>query len=224
MRKIKFVVLKALLLVFIIFSFSLSLDGQDFDILIKNGKIVDGTGNPWFYSDIGIIGDKIIEIGNLAGKKAAKVIDAKGLVVTPGFIDVHTHCDGALWGPKYNSLINYITQGVSTVVVGNCGGAIFKIAEAKEEGEKSGIGTNVAMLVGFGVIRSEVMGEENRPASPEELGKMKALLHQAMKEGAWGMSTGLQYIPDRYASTEEIIEMTKVIGEYDGVYASHQRE
>lgn len=224
MRKISFIVFKASLLVFITYTLSLSLAGEDFDILIKNGKIVDGTGNPWFYSDIGIIGDKIVEIGNLARKQAARVINAKGLVVTPGFIDVHTHCDGALWGPKYNSLINYVTQGVSTVVVGNCGGAIFKIAEAKEEGEKFGIGTNVAMLVGFGIIRSEVMGEENRSASPEELGKMKALLRQAMKEGAWGMSTGLQYIPDRYASTEEIIEMTKVVGEYNGVYASHLRD
>jgi len=224
MRRISFIVLKALLLIFVASTLSLNLVGEDFDILIKNGKIVDGTGNPWFYNDIGIVGDKIVEIGDLAGKQAARVIDAKGFIVSPGFIDVHTHCDGALWDSKYNSVINYVTQGVTTIVVGNCGTGSYNIAEAKEQSEKLGIGINVALLAGFGTIRREVMGAENRPASANELGEMKALLRQAMEEGAWGMSTGLQYIPHRFASTEEIIEMAKKVSEFDGVFTSHQRD
>jgi N-acyl-D-amino-acid deacylase len=224
MRTVRFIVLNVLLLLFVSSTLSFNLAGEDFDILIKNGKIVDGTGNPWFYNDIGIIGDKIVEIGNLTEKQAAKVINAEGLIVSPGFIDVHTHCGGALSNSKYNSLINYVTQGVTTVVVGNCGTGSPNIAEAKEQGEKLGIGINIAPLVGFGAIRSKVLGEENRPASLEELREMKALLRQAMEEGAWGMSIGLQYIPDRYASTEEIIEITDAIGEFDGIFTSHQRD
>ena len=194
-----------------------------FDILVKNGKIVDGTGNPWFYGDIGIIGDTIAEIGDLSGKTAAKTIDAKGLAVSPGFIDIHTHCDGGLGRPDANANLNYLIQGTTTVVTGNCGDGTFKIAEIKDKWEKQGIGTNAVHLVGFGTVRSSVMGVEPRDATPEELDRIKEIVRQAMKEGAWGMSTGLEYIPGRYATTDEIIEVTKVVGEYGGVYASHQR-
>jgi N-acyl-D-aspartate/D-glutamate deacylase len=195
----------------------------EFDILVKNGKIIDGTGNPWFYGDIGIIGDTIAEIGDLSGRKADKTIDAKGLVVSPGFIDMHTHCDGGLGRPDANANLNYLIQGTTTVVTGNCGDGTFKLAETKDKWEKQGIGTNAVHLVGFGTVRKSVMGVEPRDATSEELDKIKEIVRQAMKEGAWGMSTGLEYIPGRYASTEEIIEVTKVVGEFGGVYASHQR-
>ena len=196
-----------------------------FDILVKNGKIVDGTGNPWFYGDIGIRGDTIVEIGNLAGKTAAKTIDAKGLVISPGFIDMHTHCDGELGRVDNNANLNYLTQGVTTVVVGNCGGSVsLKVAETKKKWEDQGIGTNVVYLVGHGTIRRSVMEEEPREATPEEIEKMQAILRQAMKEGAWGMSTGLEYIPGRYGNTEEVIELTKVVGEFGGIYTSHMRD
>ncbi len=197
--------------------------GEKFDILVKNGKIIDGTGNPWFYGDIGIIGDTIVEIGDLSGRTAAKTIDAKGLAVSPGFIDVHTHCDGGLGRPDANANLNYLIQGTTTVVTGNCGDGTFEIAETKDKWEKQGIGTNAVHLVGFGTVRRSVMGVEPRDATPEELDKIKEIVRQAMKEGAWGMSTGLEYIPGRYAATEEIIEVTKVVGEFGGVYASHQR-
>ncbi len=196
-----------------------------FGILVKNGKIVDGTGNPWFYGDIGIRGDTIVEIGNLAGKTAAKTIDAKGLFISPGFIDMHTHCDGELGIVDNNANLNYLTQGVTTVVTGNCGGSVsLKVAETKKKWEDQGIGTNVVFLVGHGTIRSSVMEEEPREAIPEEIEKMQAILRQAMQEGAWGMSTGLEYIPGRYGSTEEIIELTKVVGEFGGIYTSHMRD
>ena len=194
-----------------------------FDILVKNGKIIDGTGNPWFYGDIGITGDTIAEIGDLSGKTATKTIDAKGLAVCPGFIDMHTHCDEGLGRPESKANLNYLIQGTTTVVTGNCGDGAFKIAETKDKWEKQGIGTNAVHLVGFGTVRRSVMGVEARGATPEELEKIKEIVRQAMKEGAWGMSTGLEYIPDRYAATEEIIEVAKVVGEFGGVYASHQR-
>ena len=221
---------KRLLLIFFglligLFSFlSLRSKDVDFDILIKNGKIVNGTGNPWFYGDIGIKADTIVEIGNLAGKRAAKTIDAKDMVISPGFIDMHTHCDRGLGRVSSNANLNYLTQGVTTVVTGNCGGSVsLKVAETKAQWEEQGIGTNAVFLVGHGSIRRSVMGEEPREATPEEIEKMKEILLQAMEEGAWGMSTGLQYIPGRFATTDEVIALTKVVGEFGGIYTSHQR-
>jgi len=213
-------------LIVLVFSFAvLSKSGTGkFDILVKNGKIVDGTGNPWFLGDIGITGDTIVAIGDLSGKTAAKTIDAKGLVVSPGFIDMHTHCDSALTNPDVKANLNYLIQGTTTVVVGNCGGGTFKIAETKAKSEKQGIGTNLVMQVGHGTIRREVMEVEPRESTPEELEKMKAILRQAMKEGAWGMSTGLEYIPGRFSSREEVIELVKVVAEFGGIYNSHQRD
>ncbi len=212
-------------LTIMIFSFAVcsKIGTKKFDILIKNGKIVDGGGNPWFYGDIGITGDTITEIGDLTGKTADKTIDAKGLVVSPGFIDMHTHCDNGLGEVDSKANLNYLIQGTTTVVTGACGSGTFKVAEIKDKWEKQGIGTNAVHLVGFGLVREEVMGLEPREPTPEELEKMKSLVRQAMKEGAWGITTGLEYIPGRYASTEEVIELTKVAGEFGGIYSSHQR-
>lgn len=195
----------------------------DYDILITNGRIVDGKGEPGFYGDIGIKRDTIVEVGDLSGKTATKTINAQGLVVSPGFIDIHTHCDEGLGKPESKANLNYLIQGTTTVVTGNCGDGTFKIAEIKDKWEKQRIGTNAVHLVGFGTVRKEVMGVEPREPTHEEIERMKLIVRQAMKEGAWGMSTGLEYIPDRYASTEEIIEVAKVVGEFGGVYASHQR-
>ena len=194
-----------------------------YDILIVNGQIVDGSGNPSFYGDIGITGDSIVAVGNLGEKAADKKIDAEGLVVAPGFIDMHTHCDEGLGQVDSNVNLNYLIQGTTTVVTGNCGSGTFRIAEIKSSWENQGIGTNAIHLVGFGDVRKEVMSREPREATPDEIEQIKSIVRQAMKEGAWGMSTGLEYIPDRYASTEEIIEVAKVVGEYGGVYSSHQR-
>jgi N-acyl-D-aspartate/D-glutamate deacylase len=174
---------------------------EDFDILIRNGRIVDGTGAPAFHGDIGIIDD----------------------TVSPGFIDVHTHCDYGLGRPGSNVNLNYLIQGVTTVVTGNCGAGTFEIADTKAQWEEQGIGTNAVHLVGFGDVRRAVMGTEPRESEPEELEKMRSILRQAMREGAWGMSTGLDYVPDRYSTTEEIIQATKVVAEFGGIYASHQR-
>jgi len=196
---------------------------ENYDLIIAGGTILDGTGNPRFTGDIGIRGDAIVKVGNLSGQTASRTIDARGLAVSPGFIDMHTHCDGGLGEIDANINLNYLIQGTTTVVTGNCGDGTYKVAEIKEKWEEQGIGTNAIHLVGFGTARSEVMGQEPRAAGPEELIKIKEIVRQAMKEGAWGMSTGLEYIPDRYAASEEILELAKVVGEYRGVYASHQR-
>lgn len=196
---------------------------EEYDILIVNGKIVDGTGNPWFYGDVGIRGDTIVDVGRLSDKKATKTIDAEGLVVSPGFIDLHTHSDSGLGRIDSNVNLNYLIQGTTTNVTGNCGGGTYKIAETKNKWEEQGIGTNAVHLVGHGTVRREVMGVEPREATPEEIEKMKDILRQSMEEGAWGISTGLEYIPGRYANTEEVIELTKVVQEFGGIHASHMR-
>ena len=196
---------------------------KDFDVLIRNGRIVDGTGSPSFQGDVGIVGDTIVAIGDLAGRGALETIDAEGLVVSPGFIDVHTHADGGLGRPGSNRNLNYLNQGVTTVVTGNCGSGTFEIAKTKAEWESRGIGTNAVHLIGFGDVRRAVMGTQPREAEADELEQMLSIVRQAMNEGAWGMSTGLEYVPDRYATTEEIIDAAKVVAEFGGIYASHQR-
>jgi N-acyl-D-amino-acid deacylase len=223
MNKVPYLGYFCFILLAISSTYSCDQTAASYDILITNGVIIDGTGNPGFAGDIGIVGDTIVDVGDLSGKKAAKIIDAGGLAVSPGFIDMHTHCDSGLGQIDSNINLNYLIQGTTTVVTGNCGDGTFKVAEIKKRWEGQGIGTNAVHLVGFGTVRNEVMGVEPRDAMPEELEKIKEIVRQAMEEGAWGMSTGLEYIPGRYAATEEIIEVAKVIGEYGGVYASHQR-
>ncbi len=196
---------------------------EDFDILIENGKVIDGTGDPWFYADVGITGNSIVAIGDLASKTARTTIDAEGLVVSPGFIDVHAHSERGFGEADSSANLNYLLQGVTTVATGQDGGGTFKVAETKAKWEALGIGTNAVHLVGFGAVREEVMGVEAREPTPEELEKMRSLVRQAMEEGAWGMSSGLEYVPGRYATTEEIIEVARVVGEFGGVYSSHQR-
>lgn len=194
-----------------------------YDLIIRHGKLLDGSGNPWYYADIGIRGDTIAKIGDLSGDSAEQVIDAAGSIVTPGFIDMHTHCDWGLGEPATKANLNYLSQGVTTVVTGNCGHGRLEIADIAELWNQQGIGTNAVQLAGFGTIRRAVLGLEERAPTTAELDQMKALLAKAMQEGAWGLSTGLQYIPDRYSTTEEIIALAKVAAAYGGIYTSHMR-
>ena len=191
------------------------------DLLITNGRILDGTGNSWFYGDVAIKEGKILKVGKLAGMKAAKTIDATGLVVAPGFIDVHTHIEGDEWqNPTAN---NFILNGVTTVVTGNCGASNIDIAKYLWQIDSLKPSVNVATLVGHNGVRRAVMGNANRPPTPEEQQRMEALVGAAMKGGAVGLSTGLIYIPGTYARTEEIVGLAKVAKQYGGLYASHMR-
>ncbi len=209
--------LTSIFLLFAIFTFA---QGK-FDLLITNAKIIDGTGNPWYIGDIGIQKGKIKRIGDLSGSKAKRVIDAKGQVVAPGFIDVHAHVEGSI--VSLPNAENFLYDGVTTIITGNCGGSELNIKAFFETLDSNGISLNVASLIGHNTVRTAAMGTENRAPTPSELEKMKAFVSQAMQDGAVGLSTGLIYVPGTFAETSEIVELGKVAANYGGVYASHIR-
>jgi N-acyl-D-amino-acid deacylase len=208
---------------------------EPLDIAILNGQVYDGSGGEPYISDVGIKDGKVVHIGKIK-TDTARVIDAKGLFVSPGFIDMHNHAffmvDDELRsfvGDKIDmnelrAVKNYLTQGVTTLISGNCGSGDGKIAELFTEVEKNGIGPNLMQLVGHGTIRMEVMGMADRAPTVEEMERMKAMVRQAMEGGAIGLSTGLFYPPGCYAATEEVIELAKVVEEYGGIYATHVRD
>ena len=224
---------------------------MEYDIIIKNSKIIDGTGNPSYQADVGILDGRITRIGRLDKEKTENKINANGLVVSPGFIDPHSHSDFAIpFDPRLESTVR---QGITTTVIGNCGDSLAPINPAKldifeklanifsppgetlkiswhsfaeylEAIETGGCSINTVPLVGFGTVRiAGGPGFEDRPPTSEELKQMKMYVHEAMKSGAFGMSTGLIYTPQVYAKTEEIIELAKVVAEYGGLYFSHIR-
>lgn len=223
-----------------------------YDFVIKNAKIMDGSGTPWFKGDVAVRGDRIQKIGHLADTEACRVIDGTGKILTPGFIDTHTHLDLSPF-PFYPSQdpgsVRRLQQGVTTQIVGCCGISPAPVTEKtkKEWLERTfgincpekacwtdfgqylqalgnrPLGVNYACYVGHGAIRHCVMRYENRPASPAEIGRMQKILDQAMADGAVGMSSGLIYAPGVFAETEELIELCAVLKDYNGIYASHIR-
>jgi N-acyl-D-amino-acid deacylase len=192
------------------------------DILIRNGRILDGTGNSWRYGDVAIKDGKILKVGNLINFSAAKTIDAKGMIVCPGFIDVHTHIEGDEL--KTPTADNFIHDGVTTVVTGNCGSSNTNIKRYLQTIDSIKLSINVASLIGHNDVRKAVMGTANRKATEEEIQEMEAIVDEAMKDGAVGFSTGLIYIPGTYSSTDEVLRLAKVAARYKGIYASHMRD
>jgi len=206
----------------LIFLLALAAAAADFDVLIRNGRVIDGTGNPWYRADVGLKEGRIAAIGNLTGKTADRTIDAANRVITPGFIDVHTHVEGAV---ELNPMgANYLLDGVTTIVTGNCGGSRVDLKAWFEKLESIKLGLNLATLIGHNSVRGEVMGRANRLATDEEIVKMQALVDKAMQDGAVGFSTGLIYIPGTYSDTREVVALGKAAGKYDAVYASHMRD
>ncbi|HEX2606222.1 MAG TPA: D-aminoacylase [Flavisolibacter sp.] len=195
---------------------------ESYDLIVRNGRILDGTGNSWIYGDIGIRKGKIARIGNLANASAARTIDAAGLLVTPGFIDVHTHIEGEEF--KNPTANNFILDGVTTVVTGNCGASNVDIRNYLRQLDSLKLSINVATLIGHNDVRKAVMGTARRLPSEAELKRMEELVEAAMKAGAVGFSTGLIYIPGTYSNTEEVLALAKVAAAYKGVYASHMRD
>ena len=216
------------------------------DILIRGGRVLDGNGNPWFRADVGIEGKRIAEVGDLSGVKARKVIDASGLVVAPGFIDIHNHSDVALLADgRAESMVQ---QGVTTLVAGNCGMSPFPLLGfARESAErnhardfglsvdwstqgeyegrlrKQGVSVNVGLYVGHGTVRESVMGHENREPTSGETHKMRRHVEDAMNAGCFGLSAGLGYAPGLYASTDELVDLCKIAAKHGGLYAPHVR-
>ncbi len=200
---------------------------KNYDIIIKNAIIYDGSGSRAFKSDVAIKDELIVKIANPIKGTAQRTINAKGLYISPGFIDLHTHAERNMYFPEQRPALNYLKQGVTTLIVGQCGQSAWNIFEKAEDQirrwSQEGIGPNAALLAGHGTIRNIVLGTENRPPTAQELEKMKALVKEAMEQGASGLSTGLIYLPGRYAKTDEVIELVKVIAPYGGIYHTHIR-
>lgn len=209
-----------------------AVQGQEYDILITGGRLMDGTGNPWVYADVGIRGDRVVAVGRLAGARAGRTIDARGKAVAPGFIDLHSHADDPNYGPrglrspeaKRRAAPNLVMQGITTVVVNGDGRSVWPIAAQKRELEARRVGPNVVLLVGHGTVRARVMGEDaRRPATAEEIRRMRALVRQGMEEGALGLSAGLEYEPGRWSTTDEVVALVEEIVPFGGVYIAHER-
>jgi len=222
-----------------------------FDLVLKNGKVVDGTGNPWYMADIGIQGEKIAKIGVISPDEAASGIDAKGLVISPGFIDSHSHADFVLPLKDHMEIVgSYLEQGITTLVVGNCGFSPAPVNPSNLEFlknytgfllagdigwnwttmkgyldrlEHSGVGYNVVPLVSHGAVRIAVMGFDAGPPNDTQIKEMQALVAQSMEDGAFGLSAGLIYAPGMFASTDELVEITRPLIPYQGVFTCHVR-
>jgi N-acyl-D-amino-acid deacylase len=201
---------------------ALPLVAADYDLIVRNARVIDGSGNPWFRADVAVKDGRIAYMGRLPEATADKIVDAADRVLTPGFIDVHTHIEGGI--EKVPSAENYVRDGVTSVVTGNCGGSKIGLGEWFAELEKLGLGLNVASLIGHNSVRREIMGTANRKATPEEITRMQALVDKGMSEGAVGFSTGLIYIPGTYSDTDEVVALAKAAATHGGVYASHMRD
>lgn len=200
--------------------------GDSADILIRGGTVVDGTGTAPRKADVAIRGDRIVFVGSSSRTRfrAARTIDATGLIVAPGFIDAHTHTESDLSSPARHGNVDYLMQGVTTVVTGNDGSSPLDIAKTLNAWQQQGIGTNAALFIGEGSVRGHVLGMSDAKPTPAQLDSMRVLIARGMDAGAMGMSTGLYYAPGSYASTEEIIALSKVAAEHGGIYDTHLRD
>ena len=195
-----------------------------FDVVIRNGRVLDGTGNPYIYADVGITGDRIAAIGDLKGAPAARVVDASGQYVTPGFFALHEHIEPAIL-KGFGTLPNFTTQGFTTAVIDADGRThVWPLVKQREQLLAAGSALNLVPMVGHGTVRGMAMGPDfMRAATPAEIEKMKALVKQGMQEGAFGLSAGLEYIPGRWSTEEEVLELAKVVAPYGGHYQAHLR-
>jgi N-acyl-D-amino-acid deacylase len=195
--------------------------GPRFDLLVLNGRVLDGSGNPWRRADVGISGDRIVAVGSLSGASAARTIDAAGRIVAPGFIDAHSHAADALTREPLRDGRALVAQGVTTIIGNPDGGGPVDLAAQRAALENGGTGVNVGLLIGHGSVRSSVIGAADRAPTAEELARMQALVTRAVGEGALGLSSGLFYAPGSFATLDEVIALARAAG---GVYASHIRD
>lgn len=197
---------------------------QDPVTVIRNGRVLDGSGNPWMSADVVIQGERIVRVGDASDVRADRIIDATGLYVTPGFIDVHSHAGPGLTSPELSHAEPLLAMGLTTVFVNPDGGGPVDQAAQREALLADGLGVNVAQLVPHGSVRREVLGAVDRHATSPELERMRSLVISGMEQGAWGLSSGTFYVPGSYAPPEEIEELAKDVARYGGTYTSHYRD
>ena len=197
-----------------------------FDLIIRGGQVIDGTGNPWFYADVAVKDGHIVAVGSLGAAKATRVIDATGKIVTPGFIDMHSHADGGLATMELRHSPNMVAQGITLSVVNQDGRSPrWPLRDQKALYEKQGIGTNAALMVGHATVRTRVMGNErdNQVGTDADIRAMQQLVEEGMADGAFGLSSGLEYDPGRFSETREVVALTRMVKPYGGFYISHER-
>jgi N-acyl-D-amino-acid deacylase len=192
-----------------------------FDLVIRGAQVIDGTGAPPATADVGVRGERIVRVGDLSGVRSPQILEARGLVLAPGFIDLHTHADYEIF--QLPSADNFLRMGVTTIITGNCGSSVENVGEHLAALAKQGVSLNYGTLVGHGTVRALVMQTVRRAPKTAELVKMEDLVAKAMIEGAFGMSTGLIYVPGTYAKTPELVSLAKVVHDHRGIYVSHMR-
>jgi len=193
-----------------------------YDLVVRNGRVLDGTGTPWFRADVGIRGDGIARIARTIDEPAVRVLDAAGAIFAPGFIDTHTHARRGI--NETPTAPNYVRQGVTTVIEGPDGSSPVPLAPFLAQLDALPRSVNIGSFIGQGSIRSSVIGNGNRPPTPDEIARMQALVEQGMRDGALGLSTGLFYVPGTFTPTSEVVELAKVAGRFGGIHTSHQRD
>jgi N-acyl-D-amino-acid deacylase len=200
-------------------------ESEAFDLVIRGGRVLDGSGNPWFEADVGIRGGRIAAVGDLHAVKANRVIDAGGKYVVPGFIDIHSHSDDGIPNPDLRFNLNMIAQGITLSVLNQDGrNPQWPVRDQKARYESMKIGNNVALMVGHGTLRNMVMRQRSHEAATNaDIREMQKLVEEGMRDGAFGLSTGLEYVPGRFSEPREVVELTRVIRPFGGFYISHER-
>ena len=195
-----------------------------YDVVLQGGRVLDGTGTPWFRADVAVAGDTIAAVGEVDASRAETVIDASGLYVAPGFIDPHTHAPSSLDTTDLSAARPILAQGLTTLTANPDGGGAVDLAEQREELLADGLGVNVAPFIGHGSVREEVVGMDDRAPTDSEMDRMRELVDRAMQEGAFGLTSGLFYTPGSYAETDEVIGLAEVASRHGGLYKSHIRD
>lgn len=207
---------------------ALKAQAPGYDLVIKNANVVDGTGSPWFRADIGVRGDTIATLARQINAPSTRTLDAANLVVAPGFIDLHVHAFGGVGEPppvlpivEVPTADNYVRQGVTTLITGPDGFSPVPLRPALATVAEIGITPNLGSFIGHGAIRNAVFGNVNRPPTPTELERMRALVREAMRDGAFGLSTGLFYVPASFSKTDEVIELARIAGAMGEIGRAH---